>query len=475
MPKPPLTNERRVGGTPFRLPSELLPGATPPKGNAGGPISPSPLASMAASSPPGRHHPGPGSAGMMEPRQLTPEDMNLIVAGSSLQTRETSQMSSLKPREIPNTHDRSQSRESNQSDLPGCFHVRHVQVTELLEDGTLGLLLHGTSVVGFCSSKAESAGWRVGDQIVEVNGQRVGSFDEFLEFFVDAQSKHGLPIDFSVLRRELRASAGEKDEAEESLENFFSATNFVDLAGQLQRKFGPTERGSTGGSDEDYGHIIRSEAVSILENPYIQALRRRRDELVMNTESWSGTVGTPHSASIASRLATRKDAGIASFEDHDPLAETRTGPLRPCGWPFCTASGSRSMGCREAIPMNEVTQTPRMDAFDALQGIEASVESSCSSAAPRDCQKAPKSWANFNAFVSTPRSNTGALSGRAAGSTPQGILAGSEKENSMNTEGKQDRIIDAPAPDDLKAAGDEQSGIAAQNFAARLLPLGAGR
>ena len=68
--------------------------------------------------------------------------------------------------------------------LPGgeCFRLRHVRVEALLqardargvkwraftsayfsrpgpEDGTLGLLLHGTSVVGFCSEEAASHGW----------------------------------------------------------------------------------------------------------------------------------------------------------------------------------------------------------------------------------------------------------------------------------------------------------------------------
>merc|ERR1719199_1285214 len=160
--------------------------------------------------------------------------------------------------------DLSKSSRLDDGDSQGCFHVRHVEVTELLEDNTLGLLLHGTSVVGFCSSRAEQAGWRVGDQIVEVNGQRVGSFDEFLECFVQSQSQHGLPIDFSVLRRELRPLSGEADEAEDALESFFSATNFVDLAGQLQRKFGSSsDRGASFG-DEDYGQILRSESMSIL-------------------------------------------------------------------------------------------------------------------------------------------------------------------------------------------------------------------
>ncbi|CAE7697077.1 XI-B [Symbiodinium necroappetens] len=143
-----------------------------------------------------------------------------------------------------------------------CFRLRHVRVEALLQDGTLGLLLHGTSVVGFCSEEAASHGWFVGDQIVEINGKHVAAFDEFLEQFLAAQVQ-GFPIVFSVLRRE----APEETPDEDPLESFFSEIDFVDLAGRLKKKFGGSpgkaELASTGSSGD-----------AILENPYIQAKRR---------------------------------------------------------------------------------------------------------------------------------------------------------------------------------------------------------
>jgi hypothetical protein len=117
--------------------------------------------------------------------------MTRIVAGTKLETTETPQKRNPRLQQLagmPSPMDVSKQNRLDEGDSQGCFHVRHVEVSELLEDNTLGLLLHGTSVVGFCSSKAEQAGWRVGDQIVEVNGQRVGSFDEFLECFVQSQA-----------------------------------------------------------------------------------------------------------------------------------------------------------------------------------------------------------------------------------------------------------------------------------------------
>lgn len=191
-----------------------------------------------------------------------------------------------------------------------CFRLRHVRVHGLLEDGTLGLLLHGTSVVGFCSPQAEEAGWRIGDQIVEVNGQRVAVFDEFLDCFVAAQ-EDGFPIDFSVLRREC---LGDPDGgAEDALEGFFSATNFTDLAGQLQKKaahVAPVENSGQGGAgrgDEDPRAFLRAE--SITENPYIQALRKRRNELFRSAEGWTSEVVD----SLASRLATQREDGLATL------------------------------------------------------------------------------------------------------------------------------------------------------------------
>lgn len=496
MPKPPLTNEQRQAASPRHRGLELVTENMLFAGGAGTPLSPMPL--FASSSPPGRINAvGPGSAGMGgDPRQLTNEDMSLIVAGTSLQTGEPSQTPSFKSSELQNalsgSLDPSNPSRSIRPDEggqdgegQGCFHVRHVEVTELLEDNTLGLLLHGTSVVGFCSSRAEQAGWRVADQIVEVNCQRVGSFDEFLECFVAAQSQHGLPIDFSVLRREVPAP-GEPVEAEDALENFFSSTNFVDLAGELQRKFGSGERGPGPGNEEYGGQLMRPEAISILENPYIQALNRRRDELLMNTESWNGTIGTPHSASIASRLATRQDAGLATLED--PFADSRDGPLKPCGFPFCAPI--RAMGCREAAPMNEVQHTPRMDQFEAFderfeaghcedRGFERRLDENSNTRAI----SFEASETTASSLISAPCVESGNLSSAAApvagGVTDSNTLCDPGKENSVNSlepEMTKDKNMDASSFDGCKSADAETGCVASrQNFAARLLPIGNAR
>jgi len=397
--------------------------------------------------------------------------MSRIVAGTELQTKDALSGTNLRSNELQSKAssplDLSKQNRLDEGDAQGCFHVRHVEVNELLEDNTLGLLLHGTSVVGFCSSRAEQAGWRVGDQIVEVNGQRVGSFDEFLDCFVRCQAETGLPIDFSVLRREQRQNS-ETDEAEDALENFFNATNFVDLAGQLQKKFGSSWDRNGNAGDEDYGQILRSESMSILENPYIQALKRRRDELLLSTEGWTGAVGTPPSASIASRLATRKDAGLATL---DLDADER--PLKPCGWPLCSAS--RGGACREAPMIGEVTQTPRPDQFDAAfdpVGCSAIGRSSSS----RQLNEASSAWKVFDgsegaAFLSTPCVDSGLLNN--AGYDAAG--GGAEKENSRQQEPRSDNRLDGPTSDDIKNSGapdrtqPSPESSASRNFASRLV------
>jgi hypothetical protein len=84
----------------------------------------------------------------------------------------------------------------------GWYRLHHIEVERLQKDGTLGLLLHGTSIVGFRSAEADLAGWRVGDQIVQINERRASNFEEFQSCFRMAQSKDGFPIDFGVLRKE---------------------------------------------------------------------------------------------------------------------------------------------------------------------------------------------------------------------------------------------------------------------------------
>ncbi|CAK9013479.1 unnamed protein product [Durusdinium trenchii] len=184
-----------------------------------------------------------------------------------------------------------------------CFRLRHVRIKSLLPDGTLGLLLHGTSVVGFCSEDVAEHGWLVGDQIVEINGHRISAFDEFLERFLAAQVQ-GFPIVFSVLRRELETSASGVPEgpAADPLEHFFSETDFGDLADQLKNKFPPQKAASTSTSSPPFPE-------SILENPYIQALRKRRSELSRSPEGWSEEGGELRS--LAAKMASERNDALA--------------------------------------------------------------------------------------------------------------------------------------------------------------------
>lgn len=207
--------------------------------------------------------------------------------------------------------------------VPACFRLRKVLVHQLLEDGTLGLLLHSTSVVGFCSPAAEAHGWILGDQIVEINSRRVAVFDEFLDQFLAAQEE-GFPIEFSVLRKETAPAEAEPTDgaaAEGALDSFFSDTDFGDLAGQLQRKFGAaamlpkeasrasnTSRSNPGADDADGdGQLPRCD--SITENPYIQALRKRRSELLKSSEGWT----QEESDTLATRLATQRSDALATL------------------------------------------------------------------------------------------------------------------------------------------------------------------
>jgi len=248
-----------------------------------------------------------------------------------------------------------------------------VQVDKLLEDGTLGLLLHGTSVVGFCSAEAEAFGWAVGDQIVEINSQRVAVFDEFLDHFMAAQEE-GFPIDFSVLRREAD-DPDESKHAEGALEDFFSATNFLDLAGQMQQKFGamPAFAEDNGPqtsalpADDGDGQCFHSE--SITENPYIQALRKRRSELFRSAEGWSNDA-----ESLAAKLATQRSDALATLlkrrqetpriKSALPLCDAGSGSAGdlppPLQWPVGLACGARPCGSHEAMTY-EIQPTPRPD------------------------------------------------------------------------------------------------------------------
>jgi len=174
----------------------------------------------------------------------------------------------------------------------GYFRLRHVFVQTLQDDGTLGLLLHGTSIVGFRSAQAEQPGWCVGDQIVEINKRRASNFEEFLESFNEAQMVDGFPIEFSVLRREDFCTS--QPAAENVLEEFFNTTEFSSLACQLQKQtlqaISQTlvEQGTEAG-DGIFSSRINStfsNGNQVMENPYIHALNRRRDAFSHTSDGW---------------------------------------------------------------------------------------------------------------------------------------------------------------------------------------------
>jgi len=184
----------------------------------------------------------------------------------------------------------------------GCFRLQHVRVDELLEGDTLGLLLHGTLVVGYSHPDAESHGWKTDDQIVEVNGEHVSTFEEFLQAFHDARLAR--PIDFAVLRREVGVEVD--DAANSRLDGFLSSANLCDLAVRLQRS-----RGSLSAVPVSANPEIFKDPVT--DNPYIRALRSRRDAMFM-PDHWADT-----GDSLPAKLATRAGAlaTLADGVDHE--------------------------------------------------------------------------------------------------------------------------------------------------------------
>lgn len=231
-------------------------------------------------------------------------------------------------------------------------------MTELTKDNTLGLLLHGTSVVGFCSPDAEGMGWCVGDQIVEVNGQRVASFDDFLACFQQAREQ-GLPVDFSVLRRE--QVAADAAPAESAIDDFFSAMDISDMAGRLSaaRSRGKPDRleppgGRAVEDEESERYFMPTRETSITENPYIQALRKRREELTRDSDTWTNQ---EFPSSIAAMLASRDDgmsqlraidrplpsASIAVPASHDRSGHSARAALAARAWCASPRSATSSL------------------------------------------------------------------------------------------------------------------------------------
>jgi len=180
-----------------------------------------------------------------------------------------------------------------------------------------------------------------------------------------------MPIDFSVLRREVVDEAG----AEEALDGFFGATKMRDLAGLLRKKFGTNSlsreaEGMTPSSampaeaDKGSTDSCLSRSESITENPYIQALRKRRDDLFKTAEGWIIDEGS--TASIAVQLATQHSGGLATLTSSPSMEKVRRpGKLHPLAWAGCASEvGTGHCGSQEAacVASYDIRPTPRADA-----------------------------------------------------------------------------------------------------------------
>lgn len=250
-----------------------------------------------------------------------------------------------------------------------CLRLRQVEVSELAEDGTLGLYMHGTSVVGFSGVAADIAGWVVGDQIVEVNGARVSAFSDFLDRFAEAQEA-GFPMVFTVLRRELQEDLGE-DAAQGAIESFFSGHTFMEIAGQLQNKFktplapdSPSDRRQNEGKRN--GGNLKLDSVlhdPVFDNPYVQALRRRRSDLMRSSAGWwrQGDADDMDDSSLASRLATQRSGALSTLVSQawEPRSSTASG-TRSMPWFFCAPEDEEACTCR-AADESALPQTVRVE------------------------------------------------------------------------------------------------------------------
>lgn len=262
----------------------------------------------------------------------------------------------------------------------GCYRLRKVSIDALQNDGTLGLLLHGTSVVGFRCMQAEANGWKKGDQIVEINGRRAGNFDEFQECFRTSQREDGFPITFSVLRREEALDMDETaaSNADDALTNFFSTTDFTNLAGQLQKKWGEeAKQKNTASPDSATEKVDKkpltknpSESNFTMDNPYIVALQRRRDALFRSNEGWAKWADDDYveaTETVASQLAQKHD-GVSMLNFADEALKERD----VCGVPdiFCTPTCGGAERAFELIEI-EMMPTPRVHRYDALNSRDS--------------------------------------------------------------------------------------------------------
>lgn len=280
---------------------------------------------------------------------------------------------------------------SGPSDGDCCgFRLAHVCVDSLQADNTLGLLLKGTCVVGFRTLEAMHVGWRPGDKIVEVSGQHVKTFDEFMGCFQLSLQKHGFPVHFTVLRREDDVEAeGDGDQ----LLNFFSNTDFDNMSRQPRgrRSEKPSRRAqpqphvaqpqaaalgadmvaSSSSGDllpERGGTVTQSLSISSMEHPFVTALKLRRDALVRGSAGWAKWADDDFedtsSDSVASRLAQRQDGVSTLHVRHQQQGYRQLQQHKSCSW-LCSPNNIIN-GTRMESVDHELAPTPRFTNYEQL-------------------------------------------------------------------------------------------------------------
>lgn len=170
-----------------------------------------------------------------------------------------------------------------------CLYLRQVRVDRLYSN-SLGLLLNDTIVAGFDTAEAAGAGWHLGDKIVEVNGRQCRQHQEFQENFSKARAE-GPPYVFTVLRGvDQQNAAQESAAAQEDVE---TTLRFVEISGMMQKRFGSRDAEMSRVCNQDSPSPSQlpwqggSSSSSMLTNPYVMALTRRRSELENSAKGWS--------------------------------------------------------------------------------------------------------------------------------------------------------------------------------------------
>jgi len=260
------------------------------------------------------------------------------------------------------------------------FCLRRVRVDGLPLDGSLGLLLHGTSVVGFSAPGVEDAGWAIGDQIVEVNGEAVASFEEFAAALAAARGVPSCPLGFGVLRRVRGVGAvggpaggGAEAEAEAPLRRFLDAADLVDLAAAARRRPAGSSPGSCEPGPGAQLPAAAPRGDSIMDNPYIKALQHRRSELCRGAETIKDPPGT-----LAARLASQQHGTLATLTERPrrtPADFPACAPLRPSQLSLAAPWSPCAPICDSdaAGLVTELRPTPRVDTLDQAVATPLSV------------------------------------------------------------------------------------------------------